>query len=82
MDNTVEHRLIKVVADMFLVAEENITPDMKPGDIPRWDSLGHINLIEAIPENFGVSIPLEEGLNAESLKDLICVINELMMKKE
>jgi acyl carrier protein len=31
-----------------------LTPEMRAGDVPGWDSLGHVNLMFAIEDHFGV----------------------------
>lgn len=63
-----------VVAETFKVPLEQVTLEMKPGDLPGWDSLGHITLLEALQERFALEIPLDEALEASTLADLADVL--------
>lgn len=38
------------------VERELITPDLNFGDLPQWDSLGHMEVMMRLEENFGVEI--------------------------
>ena len=67
-------RLMQLVARLFQVDVEDLTLDLRPGDLPRWDSLGHISLIEEVQKEFDTEIPLEVGLGIESLHDLLNAI--------
>ena len=44
-----------------------ITPEMKFGDIPQWDSMGHMELMMALEANFNVEV------TADSISALIGV---------
>ena len=65
-DNT-ELRLRLMLADIFQVPPEEITPDLAFGDLPQWDSLGHMELM----------MRLEEGFNAEITTESIAVLTSL-----
>jgi acyl carrier protein len=45
-----------VFDDESIVAD----PALKREDLPQWDSLGHIRLVSAIEEEFGVSFTIEQ----------------------
>jgi acyl carrier protein len=38
------------------VPEDQITPDLAFGDIPQWDSMGHMEVIMSLENLFGVEI--------------------------
>jgi acyl carrier protein len=73
---TKRDRLLRLVADLFQTDADHLSLDMRPGDLPRWDSLGHISLLEAAQREFAVEIPLEAGLGVESLQDLLDAIED------
>ncbi len=77
MSQEIRDRLISVVAETFMCDFKDVRLDMTPGDIPRWDSLGHIMLLESIQNGFGIELPLEDALNAASLNDLFKLIEEI-----
>lgn len=54
-----------VIAEVLQVSEDEIPPDITFGDIPQWDSLGHMEILLALEENFAVAV------TAETISDLI-----------
>ena len=48
--------------------------------IESWDSLRHMNLVLAIEDEFGVSLPDEEAANATSYPLLVLVLQDLLQK--
>ena len=74
-----ENFKIKIVMSaVFEVPLESITYDASPDNIENWDSLRHLNLILALEEEFGVSIPDEEVGNLVNYKLIELIINELL----
>ncbi len=57
-----ESKLKEIIADMFSVAVDDIEPDsgVVKGDIPNWDSLGHLRLILKIEEMMNIKFTLQE----------------------
>ena len=59
----------------------SIGPDSSRDTIESWDSLRHLNLILALEEEFGVTLPDEDGANATSYQLLVIVLRELLESK-
>ena len=38
------------------VPEDQITPDLAFGDIPQWDSMGHMEILMSLENHFSVEI--------------------------
>ena len=55
-----EERLQRVVATILKLPVESVGPDTNQDTVRGWDSLKHMNLILALEEEFGVTIPDEE----------------------
>ena len=58
-------QLKEFLANQFQVDKENITVDLSFGDLPQWDSLGHMSLMAAIENQFGVEV------GADAIADLV-----------
>ena len=58
-------RLKDFLASQFKVEKESISEDLSFGDLPQWDSLGHMSLMAAIEDQFGVEV------NADAIADLV-----------
>ncbi|MDD5467435.1 MAG: acyl carrier protein [Anaerolineales bacterium] len=49
-------RIQEVLAQAFQVPQELVTPDLRFGDLPQWDSMGHMEVMMRLEEHFGVEI--------------------------
>jgi acyl carrier protein len=71
-------RIKQVMSAVFEIPLESIVDDASSDNIENWDSLRHLNLILALEEEFGVSIPDEEVGNLVNYKLIKLVINDLL----
>jgi acyl carrier protein len=53
-------RVSAAIADVFGVAEAEVTSQSSPSTIPDWDSIGHFKLILHLEEVFGLRFPANE----------------------
>lgn len=63
--------IIKIMADLFKVSEDEITPESGIGDFPKWDSLGHITLLQEIQEELDIEFEPEEIIELEDVEGII-----------
>lgn len=56
-----------VLAAALQVPQEEISSELSFGDIPQWDSLGHMEVMMRLEESFGIEI------NADSIANLVSV---------
>lgn len=75
MENT---KIKQVMSVVFEITLESIGDDASTDNIENWDSLRHLNLILALEEEFGVSIPDEEVGNLVNYKLIELVINDIL----
>ena len=54
-----------VIAEVLRVPLEEIAPEITFGDIPQWDSMGHMEVMLALEESFGVAV------NADTIGELV-----------
>jgi acyl carrier protein len=74
----INEKIVHVMSVVFEVGENDINEDSSVDTIDKWDSLRHLNLILALEEEFGVSIPDEEVGNMVNYKIIHHVINEVL----
>lgn len=72
-----EDALKGVMATVLRVHPTEIGPEASTDTISSWDSLRHMNLILALEQEFGVSIPDEDTANLSSYALIKLVLNEL-----
>jgi acyl carrier protein len=72
MDNSQKFR--SIVSTILQVPEARVTDDLSSDGVETWDSLNHINLIGAIEQEFGVTLPTEnlgDFMSVAQLKALL-----------
>jgi acyl carrier protein len=52
-----ENQIRKVLCDILGIPLQEAPADLKMGAHPRWDSLGHMNVILEMEKKFGVHFP-------------------------
>ena len=62
-----QEKVRTVLAKVLNVGLDEITPETTFGDLPQWDSMGHMEVMIVLEENFGVDI------NADTISDLVSV---------
>jgi citrate synthase len=76
-----QNELFPSVADLISqtlgVSREQITSEFAYGDAPEWDSMGHMNLMMALEEKFGIQITAN---TITSLVSIPAIISYLMEK--
>lgn len=60
-------RVRALLADVFQVPPEEVTSELAFGDLPQWDSLGHMDVMMRLEEQFGVEI------NTDTIAELVSV---------
>jgi acyl carrier protein len=60
-------RVQSLLADAIQVPPEMVTSDLAFGDLPQWDSLGHMEVMMRLEEQFGIEV------NAGTIAELISV---------
>jgi acyl carrier protein len=62
--------ITEVVAKALGVDPATVTTGTGPGDLPQWDSLGHLTVIQAVESAYGVTLTVMEQMEVESVADL------------
>lgn len=64
-------KIIALIEELLKVPTGTITEDTVIADVEQWDSLAHVMIIGELEEKLGVSIPLDEAIELESMKELL-----------
>lgn len=70
------NRVMKTASQILEIPEERITSDLFINSAENWDSLGHLNLILAIEEEFNVKFLTKEIPELSSLKIITEAVEE------
>ncbi|MCZ6815957.1 MAG: acyl carrier protein [Planctomycetota bacterium] len=74
MGKTNDRRFYETVAAILQLQVDDVTDEISPENTDTWDSLNQINLMSALEQEFGVTLPidsLEAVDSVAALKDLL-----------
>ena len=74
---SLDDRLKNILSSVLEVEATKIDENSSSDNLPQWDSLHHMNLILALEEEFGITIPDEEVADLTSYKLIHLVVKEL-----
>lgn len=72
MDNW--QKLRTIISMILRLPEERVADDLAAETVDTWDSLNHINIIGAIEQEFGITLPTENlgaCMSVAQLKQLL-----------
>jgi acyl carrier protein len=71
MDSDLQTQTMKrvqdILAEALQVPPDEISPQLAFGDLPQWDSMGHMEVIMRLEESFGIEV------NADTIAGLTSV---------
>lgn len=76
-----EEKLKDVMATVLGVPAESINEATSMDTVGAWDSIKQMNLVLALEEEFGISIPDEDAANITSYPLIKLVLNEQLEGK-
>lgn len=71
-------RLLEVFKDVFDDRRIKIEDTTTSKDIIGWDSLAHIQLIDAVQDEFSLEFAVEDAANLKNVGELVDLIQQLV----
>jgi len=68
--NELRDKLLRVVADTLDVPVADVSIDSSCNDLKPWDSVGHIMVMLAVEQGFGVKFSVSQIEAARSVREL------------
>ena len=69
-----EKRVRELFCKTLKLDSEHFDPDLGAGDIPQWDSLAHVALLQAVEQDFGIIFDLGDAIDIETIGDLLSAV--------
>lgn len=76
-----ESKLRRIVVDVLKISEGVYNEDLTAGDIPEWDSIGHVNLLMAVEREFEIAFDVTDAIDIESVADLQDMVKKYVALK-
>jgi acyl carrier protein len=71
-----KEELASLAADVLGIERSSVVPELSREHEDQWDSLGHLRLVTAIEERFGIRLSMEEIESSMTIADLEHVIEQ------
>lgn len=75
-------RVQRVVADVFSLSPEEVSPQSSPETIQLWDSVGHLNLALALEQEFKVYFSPEQMQEMTSVASIMRILQTAAMEDD
>lgn len=67
-------RVKTAASDCFFVPPEDITTQSSPATLKAWDSLGHLDFIARLEQDFSVQLSVRDILRIDTIKEAVAVL--------
>jgi acyl carrier protein len=67
-------RVASIFEKAFKVEQEEFSPELVPEEVLLWDSLGHMNLVMELEEQFGLQFEVDEITEMSSAGKIIEIL--------
>jgi acyl carrier protein len=67
VNSEITEKVQAALAEALQLPLEEVTPELAFGDLPQWDSMGHMEVMMRLEEHFGVEV------NADTIAGLISI---------
>lgn len=73
MSHPVFEKVKAAFVSAFAVDPATFTIETMPEDVNGWDSLGHLRLVTALQEQFGVEFEVNEVMDMDSVQKIVTI---------
>lgn len=64
----------------FSLDKNKLKKDIKYNSIPKWDSVGHMNMIAKLEQEFKISLEMDDIIDFSSFKNGIKILKKYKIK--
>lgn len=57
-----------------MIDTDAVTDSLGPGEIARWDSIGHLQILRAVEQRFGIVFTVADVMAVTSVADLVALV--------
>ena len=64
----------KIFGEIFAHDTARFSADTVPDDVKKWDSIGHMSMVAAVDERFGVQFEVDEIMEMIDVKKILEIL--------
>lgn len=76
VDAGIDRRVRETLARVFNLSAVEVTGDLSMGQLPQWDSMGHIQVLVEIEKEFGLTFPTYEMAELLSTEAIVRAVEK------
>ena len=77
---SIKDKYIKVFTKSFGINKDKLKKDLKYNSISKWDSVGHMNMIAKLEQEFKISMEMDDIIDFSSFKTGIKILKKYKIK--
>ena len=66
---------------VFDIEPQSLTLETSAGDIPGWNSLGHLSLTTQLEQTFGITFDVDELMEMENVREIVRIVSAKLSGK-
>jgi acyl carrier protein len=66
---------------VFDIEPQSLTLETSAGDIPGWNSLGHLSLTTHLEQTFGITFDVDELMEMENVREIVRIVSAKLSGK-
>lgn len=74
-------KVMEAFKAVFDIDPQLLTLDTGAGDIPGWDSLGHLSLTTNLEQTFDISFDVDELMEMENVREIVRIVSAKLSRK-
>ena len=74
----IEERIKNVISNVFGIEQHLVSENSSPDTIESWTSLGHMNLVVALEEEFKVQFNDMQIIEMMNYSLIVCIVKEVV----
>ena len=76
MSDSIKNKVKDTIISVLQINESDFSEDLAIGEIPEWDSVNHVLLIQEIEETFNINIDVTDAIDIEDVFDIYTVLKK------
>ena len=76
MSTKLEDKVRGIIISVLNISEDQYSDDLAIGDIPEWDSVNHVLLIQQIEEDFDINLDVTDAIDIEDVFDILATLKQ------